>query len=118
MRPFAISILVAGFDVDKVPKLFHSEPSGGLTSWKAQAIGKNADKILGLLETSYEDNMSFDKGIRLVIDCMLQYVESGSKNIEVAVMHKGETMNIINDEEIDNIISEIEEKKKKEAEKK
>jgi len=49
---------------------------------------------------------------------MLQYVESGSKNIEVAVMFKGETMNIISDEDIDKIISEIEEKKKKESEKK
>jgi len=73
---------------------------------------------LGLLETGYEDNISFEKGIRLVIDSMLQYVESGSKNIEVAVMFKGETMNIISDEEIDKIISEIEEKKKKESEKK
>lgn len=62
--------------------------------------------------------MSFDKGIRLVIDSMLQYVESGSKNIEVAVMFKGETMNTINDDEVDKIINEIEEKKKKEAEKK
>lgn len=73
---------------------------------------------MGLLETGYEDNISFEKGIRLVIDSMLQYVESGSKNIEVAVMFKGETMNIISDEEIDKIISEIEEKKKKESEKK
>jgi len=57
--------------------------------------------------------MSFDKGIRLVIDSMLQYVESGSKNIEVGVMFEGQSMNIINDDDIDKIIAEIEEKKKK-----
>jgi len=62
--------------------------------------------------------MSFDKGIRLVIDSMLQYVESGSKNIEVGVMFEGQSMNIINDDDIDKIIAEIEEKKKKESEKK
>jgi 20S proteasome subunit alpha 4 len=101
-----------------MPRLFHAEPSGGLTAWKAQAIGKNSDKVLGLLETSYEDKMTYDKGVRLVIDSMLQYVESGSKNIEVAVMFNGQPMNIINDEDIDKIIAEIEEKKKREQEKK
>ncbi len=62
--------------------------------------------------------MNFDKGVRLVIDCLLQYVESGSKNIEIGVMFKGQPMNIINDEDVDKIIAEIEEKKKKEGEKK
>jgi len=89
-----------------------------MTAWTATAIGKNSDKIQDLLETSYEPGMNFDKGIRLVIDSMLQYVESGSKNIEIAVMYKGEEMVILNDEDIDKIINEIEEKKKKEAEKK
>lgn len=71
---------------------------------------------MSLLENGYEDNMSFDKGVRLVIDSMLQYVESGSKNIEVAVMNKGQSMNYISDEDVDRIIGEIEERRKKEAE--
>jgi hypothetical protein len=49
---------------------------------------------------------------------MLQYVEAGSKNIEVAVMFPGETMTPVKDEEIDTVINQIEEKKKKDEKKK
>lgn len=45
---------------------------------------------------------------------MLQYVESGSKNIEAAVMFRGQQMLNIKDEDLDNIITEIDERKKKE----
>jgi 20S proteasome alpha/beta subunit len=34
VRPFGISTLIAGFDSDKKPKLFMTEPSGIDTAWK------------------------------------------------------------------------------------
>jgi 20S proteasome subunit alpha 4 len=114
VRPFGISCLIAGIDDDKVPKLYLSDPSGELAAWKSSAIGKNSDKVLELLEASYEDNMEEDRALNLVIDCMLQYVEAGSKNIEVALMRVNEPMVIVEDERIDKIIASIEEKKKKE----
>ena len=71
-----------------------------------------------ILETNYEDNMDYQKALNLVVDCMLQYVEAGSKNIEIAVMRReNKQMNILNDEEVDKIIAEIEEKKKNEEKK-
>ena len=48
----------------------------------------------------------------------MEYVESGSKNIEVAYMKKGEEMVILPDDEIDKVCSVIEERKKKEEKKK
>ena len=69
-----------------------------------------------LLEASYEVNMSEDKALNLVIDCMLQYVEAGSKNIEVALMRVNEPMKIVEDERIDKIISKLEDEKKKKEE--
>lgn len=112
-------MLIAGYDTDdKKPKLYLAEPSGALSAWKSCAIGKNADKVIELLEAAYDDNLSYQKSLNLVIDCMLQYVEAGSKNIEVAVMFPGETMTPVKDEEIDKIIAEIEEKKKTEETKK
>jgi len=113
VRPFGISVLVGGFNVDNQPVLYHSEPSGGLSAWKTTAIGKNADKIIELLEKSYEDNIAYDKGLTLVIESMLEYVEAGSKNIEVSVMVFGKEMINLADDEIEVVISAIEEKKKK-----
>jgi len=71
-----------------------------------------------LLEASYEDNMDEDKALNLVIDCMLQYVEAGAKNMQIAVMFPNAEMEIVKDEEIEKIIIEIEDKKKKEESKK
>jgi 20S proteasome alpha/beta subunit len=89
-----------------------------LSAWKSTAIGKNADKVNELLEASYEDNMAYDKALNLVVDCMLQYVEAGSKNMEIALMRVGSDMELIRDSDIDAVISQIEEKKKKEEGKK
>lgn len=89
-----------------------------MTAWKATSVGKNSDKVTEILETNFEENMNYQKALYLVIDCMLQYVEAGSKNIEIAVMRKdSKQMVILNDEEVDKVIAEIEEKKKKEEKK-
>lgn len=38
-RPFGLSMFVAGFNREHMPKLYLVEPSGMITSWKAHAIG-------------------------------------------------------------------------------
>lgn len=105
-------MLIAGFDNDKQPKLYLSEPSGALAAWQATAIGKNSDKAIELLEKSWEPEIHYQKAIKLVIETMINYVEAGSKNLEVAVIFPGEEMTILKDEEVDKIINEIEDKKK------
>lgn len=87
-----------------------------MSAWKSAAIGKNSEKVMELLEASYENNMSEDKALDLVIDCMLQYVEAGSKNIEVALMRVNEPMQIVEDDRIDRIITKLEDEKKKKEE--
>lgn len=71
-----------------------------------------------ILEARHEDNMEYEKALNLIVDCMLQYVEAGSKNIEIAVMKDDQIMKIMTDDEVDKIIAEIEEKKKSEEKKK
>lgn len=34
VRPFGISTLIVGFDIDGVPKLFQTDPSGVYSAWK------------------------------------------------------------------------------------
>ena len=59
VRPFGLSCIIAGFDEGKnEPKLYMTDPSGQVTMWKAGAIGKNSDKVIGILEEKYKDNMS------------------------------------------------------------
>ena len=114
VRPFGLSCLIAGFDEGKdEPKLFLTDPSGQVTMWRAGAVGKNSDKVIGILEEKYKDNMSENDALKCTIDAMLQYVESGSKNMEVAVIKPGNDFQIVPDEKVDEIIKQVEESKKK-----
>lgn len=45
-------------------------------------------------------------------------VQSGGKNIELAVMRKGETLKILQPDEVDKFVEVIEKEKEAEAEKK
>ena len=40
VRPFGVSLLMAGFD-ENGPQLYQIDPSGSFFAWKASAIGKN-----------------------------------------------------------------------------
>ena len=114
VRPFGLSCIIGGFDEGKTePKLYMTDPSGQITMWKAGAIGKNSDKVLGILEEKYKDNISEEEALKFTIDAMLQYVESGSKNMEIAVIKPGNVFNIVPDEQVDEIIKKVEANKKK-----
>ena len=45
-------------------------------------------------------------------------MQTGSKNVEIAVMKNGEAMKILETEEVDKYVAEIEKEKEEEAEKK
>jgi 20S proteasome subunit alpha 4 len=88
-RPFGISTLVMGFDVDGTPRLWQTDPSGTYTEWKACAIGRNDDSTKKYLEKNFDDEkgaMNEGAAVKLVMQTLLETVESGSKNIELAVL--------------------------------
>lgn len=57
--------------------------------------------------------MSEDEVLKCTIDAMLQYVEAGSKNMEVVVMKPGNEFNVVPDEKVEEIIKKVEASKKK-----
>ena len=48
MRPFGVSLLMAGYD-ENGPQLYQIDPSGTYFAWKASAIGKNMVSPLPVL---------------------------------------------------------------------
>ena len=57
MRPFGVSLMLAGFD-DNGPQLYQIDPSGSYFAWKASAIGKNMVNAKAFLEKRYSDEVS------------------------------------------------------------
>ena len=58
VRPFGVSLLVAGDD-DDGPQLYQVDPSGAYFGWKATAIGKNFVNAKNFLEKRYEKHFFF-----------------------------------------------------------
>jgi len=119
-RPFGISTLIVGFDDDGTPRLYQTDPSGTYHAWKANAIGRSAKTVREFLEKHYTDEVadSDDETIKLAIKALLEVVQSGGKNIELAVMRKGENLKILQPDEVDKFVEVIEKEKEAEAEKK
>ncbi|EFY98807.2 proteasome subunit alpha 7 [Metarhizium robertsii ARSEF 23] len=119
VRPFGISTLVVGFDPgSKVPRLYQTEPSGIYSAWKANAIGRSSKTVREFLERNYKDDMDREATIRLAIKSLLEVVQTGAKNIEIALMAPGATMEILPTDEIEGYVKEIEQEKQEEAAKK
>lgn len=57
MRPFGVSLLMAGYDEAGGPQLYQIDPSGSYFAWKASAIGKNMTNAKAFLEKRYSDEV-------------------------------------------------------------
>jgi 20S proteasome subunit alpha 4 len=108
--------LVIGFDPnDNIPKLYQTEPSGIFSAWKANAIGRSSKSVRELLEKCYEADMNRNATIKLAIKSLLEVVQTGARNIEIAIMSPGKKIEILDVETLGTFVSEIEAEKEAEA---
>lgn len=108
-------MLIGGFDPhDGKPSLYQTDPSGTFSEWKANATGRNSKTVMEYLEKHYDETPHDEKGsVNLAIRSLLEVVESGNKNIEVAVLKNKKPMRFLSEEEIQQYIDEIEKEKQK-----
>jgi len=119
-RPFGLSTLIIGFDNDDIPRLYSTDPAGTHFEWMANAIGRSAKTVREFLEKAYTPELvsSERETIKLALKALLEVVQSGSKNMEVAVMRRKQPLEILTTDVLDDMIKEIEKEKEEEAEKK
>lgn len=88
VRPFGVSLLIAGWDKDqKKPLLFQADPSGAYFAWKATAIGKNDINAKTFLEKRFNETLELDDGIHTALLTLRESFDVGmtESNVEVAV---------------------------------
>ncbi|KAF9188508.1 Proteasome subunit alpha type-2 [Haplosporangium sp. Z 767] len=66
VRPFGVSLLIAGFD-ESGPMLYQVDPSGSYWPWKATAIGKNMVNAKTFLEKRYNEDIELEDAIHTAI---------------------------------------------------
>jgi len=119
VRPFGLSTLIVGFDKgDAAPKLYLTEPSGIYSAWKANAIGRSSKTVREFLERNYQENMDRDDTIKLTVKSLLEVVQTGARNIEVAIMAPDKPMEMLSTDDIESFVKGIEAEKQDEAAKK
>ncbi|MCS7143774.1 MAG: archaeal proteasome endopeptidase complex subunit alpha [Archaeoglobaceae archaeon] len=83
VRPFGVSLLIAG--VDKVPKLYETDPSGALLEYKATAIGIGRNVVVEFFEKEYREDLRFEDALILALVAIGKSIESeiSANDIEV-----------------------------------
>jgi proteasome alpha subunit len=91
VRPFGVSLLIAGVDKgDDKSRLFETDPSGALFEYKATAIGAGRKAVEELFEKEYRDEIRVSDGIKLAIKALRKVVDEKvtAENVIITVIDK------------------------------
>ncbi|OZJ03706.1 hypothetical protein BZG36_03302 [Bifiguratus adelaidae] len=67
VRPFGVSLLIAGYDDIAGPSLYQVDPSGSYWAWKATAMGKNMVNAKTFLEKRYNEDIELEDAVHTAI---------------------------------------------------
>lgn len=100
VRPFGVSLLVAGFDGLEGPKLYQVDPSGSYFAWKASALGKNGVNARTFLEKRFKEEDDIEDAVQLAILTLKEGFdgEITEDNIEIGISTKGSFKKLSNAE--------------------
>ena len=109
VRPFGVSILVAGVD-DAGPQLFQVDPSGAYFAWRATAIGKNFSNAKTFLEKRYAADMELEDAVHTALLTLREGFEGemNKDNIEVAVVGADKAFRVLTPAEVADYLAEAE----------
>jgi 20S proteasome subunit alpha 2 len=108
VRPFGVSLLVAGLDADNTPRLYQVDPSGAYFGWKATAIGKNYVNAKNFLEKRYQDDMELEDAIHTALLTLREGFEGemNGGNIEVGVVGLDGKFRVLTESEVQDYLDE------------
>ncbi|KAH9948937.1 nucleophile aminohydrolase [Amylocystis lapponica] len=89
LRPFGVSLLYAGYDPHYEFQLYHSDPSGNYSGWKATSVGANNGTAQSLLKQEYKEGLGVEDAVGLVLRVMSKTMDSttlGSEKLRDATL--------------------------------
>ena len=114
LRPFGVSILVAGID-DHAPKLFETDPIGIYFQYKATAIGEGEVEVEEILHSEYKAEMSIEDGLKLSLKALKKVLGENFnvERIDAAYITTAEKkFKRVNKSKIEKLASELKDDKK------
>ena len=109
LRPFGVSLLIAGIDNGDV-KLYETDPTGIFFQYKASVIGESEPEIEEILHKEYKDNLSVEDGIKLALKAMMK-TQEGNFTVEridcVYIMKDEKLFTRMSKERISDLFSQV-----------
>ena len=109
VRPFGVSLLLAGLDADGTPRLYQVDPSGAYFGWKATAIGRNYQSSKAFLEKRYQEEMELEDAVHTALLTLREGFEGEmtAHNIEVGVVSRADgRFRLLTPEQIQDYLDE------------
>merc|ERR1711972_722876 len=82
LRPFGVSFLVAGYDATHGFQLYHTDPSGNFSGWKAYAIGSGNNVAQQIMRQDWRDDLSLQEAMELTAKVLTRTMDAANPNAE------------------------------------
>ena len=96
-RPFGVGLMYAGWDSIRGFQLYHSDPSGNYSAWKAHATGKGCVTSISKLKDEYK-TCNIKEAVDLAIAVLAKGMDLTSPDVnkfEVGVLTKDANGNVV-----------------------
>eukprot|EP00918_Siedleckia_nematoides_P093243 GHVU01204672.1.p1 GENE.GHVU01204672.1~~GHVU01204672.1.p1 ORF type:complete len:256 (-),score=48.93 GHVU01204672.1:2112-2879(-) len=82
LRPFGVSFLFAGWDPYFGFQLYHTDPSGNYSGWKATAIGVNNQSATTILKQDWREDLTLEEAKKLAAKVLIKTMDTASPDAE------------------------------------
>jgi len=121
LRPFGVSFLMAGYDDTHGFQLYHTDPSGNYSGWKAYAIGLNNNTAQQIFRQDWKEGLSTQEALQLAAKVLTKTMDTATPNAEkiemgvVQMTAQGPKFRLLKDSEINKLMADAAEKKDEEV---
>jgi 20S proteasome subunit alpha 5 len=106
-RPFGVALLVAGWDDEHGPVLFHTDPSGTFVKYKAKAIGSGSEGAQTALQEAYREDLTLEEAEVLALSTLKQVMEEKVTATNVDIAKVAPTWHLYTTGEVESVISRL-----------
>jgi len=79
LRPFGVSLLIAGIEADNIPRLFETDPTGIFFQYRATVIGEGEVEIEEILHKEYKEDITIEEGLKLSLKALSKFLGNNFK---------------------------------------
>lgn len=112
LRPFGVSFLVAGHDPAHGVQLYHTDPSGNFSGWKAYAIGIKNNTAQQIMRQDWKEGLKLHEALELTAKVLTKTMDAAKPNSEklefgvVELVDGKARFRMLRDEEVDKLMAD------------